>query len=122
MPLCFVKLCNLMLTEAEVLEEANKSELDKLSREAYQAYLRKQQATTKDQAAEQIAILFRIRKQFIEEAKKPDLYSNLEKTDEQVEELMKTRAMDEVGEHPRRKGTHYITWNYLNKFVGYLQQ
>lgn len=121
MSLNFTQICELVLEEFQIIEEAYRPELDKLSKEALVAYSNKQRALNEEEAKKYVLELFSIREKFIEEAKKPTLHHPA-KTEERVEEIMNKMAQNESSEHPRVHGTHFITWNYLKKFAGYLEK
>ncbi len=125
MSLNFVQLCESVLTEFEILEEANKVTLDKLSRQAYQAYLKKEQAKTQEEANVHIQKLLSLRNDYIRDVRTPGLYGNAEQrakiaalTDDDVENFIKTKAADEANEHPRVHGTHFLTMDYLSQYTG----
>ncbi len=125
MSLNFVQLCESVLTEFEILEEADKATLDKLSRQAYQAYLKKEQAKTQQEANIHIQKLVSLRDAYIIDVRTPGLYANEEQrakiaalTDDDIENFIKTKAKEEVSEHPRVHGTHFLTSDYLSQYVG----
>ena len=125
MSINFVQLCEAVFNDLNLLEEADKYVLDDLSRKAYKAYLGKERARTSEEANNQIQELFRLREQFIEEIKKPGLYTTPEQrarlnamTDQEVENFIKIKAADETSESPRVHGTHFLTLDYLSQYTG----
>ncbi len=125
MSLNFVQLCESILKEFEILEEADKATLDKLSRQAYQTYTKKEQAKTQEEANVYVQKLISLRNAYIKDVRTPGLYANEEQrtkitalTDEDVENFIKTKAAKEASEHPRVHGTHFLTMDYLSDYTG----
>ena len=125
MSLNFVQLCEDVLNDLDILEEADKSVLDRISREAYRAYVAKKNARTPEEANNQVRELFRLRDRFIEELKTPGLYTTPEQrarlaamTDQEVENIIKTKADNETHEPRRVHGTHFLTLDYLSQYTG----
>jgi len=125
MSLNFVQLCEDVFNDLDILEEADKSVLNRISREAYRAYIAKKNAKTPEEAKNQVQELFRLRNEYIEELKEPGLYTTPEQrtklaamSDQDVENIIKSKAASEVHDVQRVHGTHFLTLDYLSQYTG----